>query len=477
VGDPERLAGLPPRARASLVELAGQVLADLEEASTPPALARVRLFAPARRAKAGAGPLAATLERDAGFRALVASAWRARHPETAAVLPAPPDLADDVPVDVAPGLAPGLRDGPGDGPGAVAAAPAGSPGPDPAEVIQGLFLIRPQGWQDAVARLASELGRQDDERARRQGEESAAVRLRACERELDRLRADAAAARAAAAQATEELGSARREIRRLRAEADRARAAAREAGRAAEDDRRRAQEEVGGAQAELARERDRATAARERAEQAQRAVREGRSLDQARLRLLLDTVVDAASGLRRELALPPVEVRPADFVAAEADAPGGRGQDGAAAGVATRGQAPDDPALLAELLALPQAHLVVDGYNVSKGGFGTLPLIEQRRRLVEALGALAARTRAEVTCVFDGAEVEARSALRLRGVRVLFSEPGTTADELIRRLVRAEPSGRPVVVVSSDNEVASGVRAAGARPVPAAALLRLVGRG
>ena len=61
--------------------------------------------------------------------------------------------------------------------------------------------------------------------------------------------------------------------------------------------------------------------------------------------------------------------------------------------------------------------------------------------------------------------------------RVLFSEAGTTADDLVRRLVRAEPPGRPVVVVSSDKEVASGVRAAGARPVPATALLRLLARG
>jgi hypothetical protein len=34
-----------------------------------------------------------------------------------------------------------------------------------------------------------------------------------------------------------------------------------------------------------------------------------------------------------------------------------------------------------------------------------------------------------------------------------------------------------VVVVSSDNEVASGVRALGARALPAAALVRLLGRG
>jgi hypothetical protein len=60
---------------------------------------------------------------------------------------------------------------------------------------------------------------------------------------------------------------------------------------------------------------------------------------------------------------------------------------------------------------------------------------------------------------------------------VLFSKPGEIADELIRRLVRAEPAGRPLVVVSSDREVADGVRRAGARAVPAAALVRRLDRG
>jgi predicted RNA-binding protein with PIN domain len=64
-----------------------------------------------------------------------------------------------------------------------------------------------------------------------------------------------------------------------------------------------------------------------------------------------------------------------------------------------------------------------------------------------------------------------------RGVRVLFSKPGEIADELIRRLVRAEPAGRPVVVVSSDREVADAVRRAGARTVSAAALVRRLDRG
>ena len=41
-------------------------------------------------------------------------------------------------------------------------------------------------------------------------------------------------------------------------------------------------------------------------EAGRRAAREGRSVEDMRLRLLLDTVLDAAQGLRRELALPPV---------------------------------------------------------------------------------------------------------------------------------------------------------------------------
>jgi predicted RNA-binding protein with PIN domain len=133
--------------------------------------------------------------------------------------------------------------------------------------------------------------------------------------------------------------------------------------------------------------------------------------------------------------------------------------------------------VLAELLAMPRVHLLVDGYNVTKSAYGDLPLADQRARLVRGLAGLHARTRAEVTCCFDGAVVEGRvTPPAARGVRVRFSDPGETADELIRRLVRAEPRGRVVVVVSSDREVADGVRDAGARPVPSAALVRFLER-
>ena len=96
-----------------------------------------------------------------------------------------------------------------------------------------------------------------------------------------------------------------------------------------------------------------------------------------RLRLLLDTVLDAAQGLRRELALPPRDpVRPADTV--DAVEPGRI----APKDIAARALSEHDPALLDQLLALPQAHLVVDGYNVTKTGYPQMPLEKQRLRLL-----------------------------------------------------------------------------------------------
>jgi predicted RNA-binding protein with PIN domain len=438
---------LPARVRTRLVELAASVLGELDEGLTPAALARVRLFAPARRARAGAAPLALALDRDASFRTHVAAAWRALHPEHAKALDAGADLGADDPS--------------ADDPSAD----------DPVDVLAGLYLLRPPGWTEAAALAVRRLARADEESARLEAEGAADARVRGLERQMEYLRGELAEARNAADAAQEELVAARREIRRLRANADRARASARAAELEGEAQRARADAAVARAEHDLARERDRSRLAEERAEQALRAGREGRSLADARVRLLLDTLVEAASGLRRELAVPPLDVRPADLV-------GAAGQDEAAraSGSGGRGQEADESAGLAELLALPQAHLIVDGYNVTKTGFGTLPLVEQRRRLVDALAPLTARTGAEVTCVFDGAEVNGGSAQRRRGVRVLFSEPGVSADDLIRRLVRAEPRGRPVVVVSSDNEVAGAARAAGARAVPATALLRLLAR-
>ena len=111
-------------------------------------------------------------------------------------------------------------------------------------------------------------------------------------------------------------------------------------------------------------------------------------------------------GLRRELALPPVSVRPAETV--DAVEPGRMTPKD----IAARALSENDPAILDQLLALPQAHLVVDGYNVTKTGYPQMPLEKQRLRLLGQLSQLAAQTGAEVTCVFDGAELAAPGAAR-----------------------------------------------------------------
>jgi predicted RNA-binding protein with PIN domain len=135
----------------------------------------------------------------------------------------------------------------------------------------------------------------------------------------------------------------------------------------------------------------------------------------------------------------------------------------------------DDPAALDGLLALPNVHLIVDGYNVTKNGYGDLPLSDQRKRLIGAMATLAGRSGAEVTIAFDGSTRPPAQPPVPRGVRVLFSAADEIADDLIRRLVAAEPEGRPIVVVTSDQQVVTDVGRAGAWTVPSAVLLARLG--
>ena len=163
-----------------------------------------------------------------------------------------------------------------------------------------------------------------------------------------------------------------------------------------------------------------------------------------------------------------MHTRPADLVT-------GSGERAAVA-AGSRGREADDPALLEQLLSVPQVHLVVDGYNVTKTGYGELPLEDQRVRLVTALGSLAASTQAEITCVFDGAELDGPVVTAsARRVRVRFSPAGVSADDVIRELVEAEPPGRPVVVVTNDGEILRDVRLSGAWTAGSRSLLGMLG--
>jgi hypothetical protein len=135
-----------------------------------------------------------------------------------------------------------------------------------------------------------------------------------------------------------------------------------------------------------------------------------------------------------------------------------------------------DPAALERLLALPSVHLVVDGDNVTKIGYPELLFNDQRNRLAQQLAALAARTGAEVTAVFDGIGVSPAPVAAPRGVRLLFSGRDMPVEDVIRSVAAGEPEGRPVVVVTSDRVVAESVRRHGAHTIPSAGLLAFLAR-
>ncbi|MGW1536584.1 NYN domain-containing protein [Streptomyces aureus] len=429
---------LPDGVRRRVVQIVSDGFGGLTVTELPAQLRQYARFAPNRRAKFAGNAMAAALETDPLFRQRIAEKLREAQPEI------------------------------------VGALDSGAPPPaaDPLDVAAAAYVVRPAGWVKLVTAAGEEALRADAERA---DEENRA--------ELDRLRAELVEARGQTRAETErlraELESARKEAeslhRKLRgalSDVKRGEAALRKLQAETDGAKAESQAQVSAAESETRRLKTRLTEAEAALEATRKAAREGRSVEDMRVRLLLDTVLDAAQGLRRELALPPVSVRPAETV--EAVEPGRMTPKD----IATRALSENDPAILDQLLALPQAHLVVDGYNVTKTGYPQMPLEKQRLRLLGQLSQLAAQTGAEVTCVFDGAELAAPVLLAPpRGVRVLFSKPGVTADELIRQLVRAEPPGRPVIVVSTDREVADGIAKAGARPVASAVLLKRFSRG
>ncbi|WP_433386705.1 NYN domain-containing protein [Micromonospora sp. KLBMP9576] len=428
---------LPEPVRQRIVALTAAVLPGLPADEVPVPLRRVAKFAPNRRARLGAPAIAAQLTADPLFRQRI----------TARVLADTGDLGAAVLEGTAPAAA------------------------DPVEVAALAYLARPRGWRELIeasgaavraeadSAVVAELVREAEQRATRAEHDRAVARV-----EAEKLRDELARVR-------DEVGQLREESRQLTRSLRETQARERKATELLATERGRAARAAADADAELRRVRARLAEAEGAAGVARATAKEARSVDDARLWLLLETIGQAAVGLRRELALDPVDKLPADFVADALAEP-----STAPASPAARARDTDDPARLDQLLALPRAHLVVDGYNVTKRGFGEMSLEQQRKRLITGLGGIAAQTGDEVTVVFDGAERMHGLPPSPRGVRVLFSRKGDTADELIRHLVRAEPPGRPVVVVSSDREVADGVRRHGAYPLGADSLLRRLAR-
>ncbi|KUL39204.1 NYN domain-containing protein [Streptomyces regalis] len=424
---------LPDGVRRKVVQIVSDGFGGLTVGELPAQLRQYARFAPNRRAKFAGNAMAAALETDPLFRQRIGEKFREAQPELSGALDS--------------GSAP--------------------PAADPLDVAAAAYVLRPTGWVKLVTAAGEEAQRADAERA----DEESRAELERLREELaqarDHTRAETERLRSELDAAKKEAESLHRKLRSALSDVKRGEAAVRKVQGEIEAVRAEGHAQLSAAESETRRLKARLGEAEAALEATRRAAREGRSVEDMRVRLLLDTLLDATQGLRRELALPPVSVRPAETV--DAVEPGRMTPKD----IAARALSENDPAILDQLLALPQAHLVVDGYNVTKTGYPQMPLEKQRLRLLGQLSQLAAQTGAEVTCVFDGAELAAPVLLAPpRGVRVLFSKPGVTADELIRQLVRAEPPGRPVIVASTDREVADGVARAGARPVASAVLLK-----
>ena len=422
---------LPAEVRQQLITIAADVIGKRPVAELPAAVRRFARFAPSKRVRMGSADIAAALAADERFRESVAEVVSQASPELVEQVSSgsPPETAD--PVDIA--------------------------------VIA--YLIRPPGWQQRLEAISADLLEQNERRtaeADLSRLEAEVQRLTAANAELSRTREDLRAAAATAnseqARLTAEL---QHRIRMLQGELRSAQRAAEHAGNASATDRAEYERLSASQASELRKARARIASLEAELDNGRRTVRTARDHDDARLWLLLEQISAAAGGLQKELDLTRPAVTPADSVA-------GADQESAARPSTL------DASYLDRLLDDAHVHLIVDGYNLSKTGYGDLPLADQRTRLVASLGALAARTKVEVTVAFDGTAAPtgvASGAPSPRGVRVLFSALGQLADDLIRDLVQAEPPGRTVLVASSDQAVAASARGAGAWPVAAAVLL------
>lgn len=135
----------------------------------------------------------------------------------------------------------------------------------------------------------------------------------------------------------------------------------------------------------------------------------------------------------------------------------------------------DSPEARRHLVSDPEVHVVVDGYNLAREAWTGLAPEEERRRTVALLEEITARSGAPITVVFDGDDSAVAPAAS-RVVRVRFSATGVTADDDIAEMLPHIPHDQPVLVVSSDREVATDARSQGAAVLSSAEFLAAIGR-
>ena len=117
-------------------------------------------------------------------------------------------------------------------------------------------------------------------------------------------------------------------------------------------------------------------------------------------------------------------------------------------------------------------HIIIDGYNLIRQSNNLSSLDRQdmqqgRETLIDMLAAYKKMKAHRITVVFDGTEAPLHSQQRDRrkGISILFSHNGETADAVIKKMARRER--QKALVVSSDLEIVQSAASSGAATISA----------
>ena len=118
-------------------------------------------------------------------------------------------------------------------------------------------------------------------------------------------------------------------------------------------------------------------------------------------------------------------------------------------------------------------HIIVDGYNLIRQSatFSSLDVADMqtgREALIDALAAYKRVKRHRITVVFDGAGAPYGVSGRenIKGIAVLFSSKGETADTVIKRM--AARAREQALIVSSDRDIVRYAELKGAATISSA---------
>jgi len=117
-------------------------------------------------------------------------------------------------------------------------------------------------------------------------------------------------------------------------------------------------------------------------------------------------------------------------------------------------------------------HIIIDGYNLIRqsGYLSNLDLQDiqlGRETLIDMLAAYKKIKAHRITVVFDGTRAPGllRQRDRQKGIAILFSHRGESADEVIKKMAAGEM--QKALVVSSDQEIVRSATSSGAATISA----------